>query len=213
MAPSAYAPLPESRRHRAQGVLADRGHHRQDHEAHHDARAGDVEYPRLREYFPEYRGYEEQREVAVHDRRDSRQHLKYRFEYAAEPGRGVFAEEDCRQDPDRQRHDHRDERDRYRAVYQRQHSEVLGGEQRGPARAGEEVDYGNLAEKLDGLAKQRGHDSKRREYRNRRARKQNGLNCALEDRPALTGRASRNQIAKGLYPTAPGALRSFHSCC
>ena len=69
----------QSARHAAHRVLGERRHQRQDHDAHHDAGSERVEAGERREEPLQQRRHEQQREVAVDDRRDAREELEHRF--------------------------------------------------------------------------------------------------------------------------------------
>ena len=101
----------------------------------------------------------QQREVAVDDRRNAREHFEQRLHDAAQPSRRVFAEVDRRQQAGGQRDRHRDGGDERGAGDERKHAEVFLGEERRPFGAGEELDDGHFAQERERLEEQHADDA------------------------------------------------------
>ena len=153
LAPSPNAPSRSDARHGRHRVLGDRGHGRQDHEAHDDAGRQGVERRDVHaEQVVEDDGREErQREVAEDDRRHAGEQLDERLDDPARARLGVLGKVDRGAEPERDRDDQRDARDEQRARDERQHAERRVGEQRRPLGAGEEVPDADVAEERDRL--------------------------------------------------------------
>ena len=127
------------------------------------------------------RCHELEREVAVDDGGDSGQDFEDRLDEAAQAGWREFAEEDGGEQADRNGHDDGDEGHHDGAVDEGQDAEALGGEEGGPAGAGEEVDDGDFAEELDGLAEEGDDDAGGGEDGNEGAEEEHGVDAALDE--------------------------------
>ena len=79
--------LAQAARHALHRVLGQRRDERQDHDAHHDAGAERVEAGQARDEALQERRDEQQREVAVDDRRHAGQDLEHRLDDAAHVAR------------------------------------------------------------------------------------------------------------------------------
>src|SRR5919112_189467 len=114
------AAIPERERHRVDGVLADRGHRRDDHHPHNESGGDRVEglYAR-EEAVPEERGYERQGEVSVDHRWHAGQDLERRLEPPPQTLRGVLAEVDSREQSYGKRYGYGDDGRHQRAVDER----------------------------------------------------------------------------------------------
>ena len=105
------------------------------------------------------RGNEQQREVAVDYRGDPGQNFQDRLDGPPGPVGSVLAEVDGAEQPQGQRHEHREDGGQEGGGNEGQNAEVLGRKERRPTGAGNEFDEGDFKEELKRLEEQDKDDS------------------------------------------------------
>src|SRR5215203_2858777 len=156
--------FPEGEWHRVDGLLADRGHRRDDHYPHYESGGDRVEGLYAgEEGVSEEGGDERQGEVSVDHCWHAGQDLERRFEPPPQTLRGVLAEVDSREQSYGKRYGYGDDGRHKRAVDERQDSEVALRWR--PLRRGQKLHRGDLQEKPRGLLEKYDNDPERSEDR------------------------------------------------
>ena len=145
--PHRVGPFAHMHRHGTHRVLAQRADIGNDHDAHHQTGGEHVEAGQVGVDPLQQRRDEQQREIAVDDRRDTAEHFEQRLGNFADAERRELGEVDGEHRADRNGHQQRDERRRQRAREQRHDAEVRVVKQRRPLRVGQKIDQRHLRKK------------------------------------------------------------------
>ncbi len=167
--------LAQVHRHGTHGVLGDRAHRRDDHDAHHQAGREQVEAGQFRDELLQQRCDEEQGKIAVHDGRDAGEQFQHRLDGLAQARPGELGEEDRDHGAERDGHQQRHAGADQGARQQHHDAEVGVVEERRPLRVGQEIPQRHVAEEHHGFRDQDIDDAKRGKHRDHRRQEQDRL--------------------------------------
>ena len=162
--PQSVGRLPQGTGHGQHGVLTERGDHRDDHQAHDEARAQSVEDKHVRKDDLELRRHEGQGEIAVDDSRYAGEHLQDGLEDAPRLVGRVLRQEDRRREAYGYRYGGGEDGDEQCARHERQHAVRPRLENGRPPRARQEVPHRDLREEAPSLRHQAYYYADGREY-------------------------------------------------
>jgi hypothetical protein len=175
--------LAQVHRHGADGVLGERTHVGDDHDADHESGGEHVEPRQVGHQLLQQRGHEQQGEVAVHHGGHRAQQFQHRLDDLAHAVRGVFAQVNGGDGADRDRHHQGDGGRDQGPGHQRQDAVVGVVEQRGPLGVGQEFPQRHMTEERQRLVHQHAHDAERDRHRRKRREEQQQFHRALAQVP------------------------------